>query len=510
MARLLSVWSPNWPITAFRRRSASPGARPAEPPEPFALVETVKSARRLAAVSEAAHAAGLYPFQTVADALALEPGLATFEADPEADLKALSGLADWCVRFSPAVALDPPDGLLLDIEGCAGLWGGEQAMLDDLALRLGRAGVPARAAVADTTGAAWALARFGGGRTVAPKGSIRTLIEPLPIEALRLEPAAAETLIVLGIITVGALMALPRAELTRRFGPWVRLRLDQALGEVEEALVFRRPAPPFFERLAFAEPISTPEDLARVSFDVTALLCRRLDAAGSGARRFELAFHRLDGRAEILRVGTALASRDARRIARLFAPKLETVDPGFGVEAVTLAADRVERVAEKQIAFAAETDAANDDDAEALVDRLSNRLGEARVWRPSSHESWLPERAVTRVAPLAAAQRAWPRDRPRPVRLFRRPEPIEALAEVPDNPPALFRWRGRVHRVRRAEGPERLAQEWWRAPEDETGPDKVRDYYRVEDAEGRRFWIFRAGLYGPGAPPRWWLHGLFG
>ncbi|HWE46459.1 MAG TPA: DNA polymerase Y family protein [Caulobacteraceae bacterium] len=529
MARLLSVWSPNWPITAWRRRQATApnttttSANSAAPAESlfaanlFALVETVKNARRLSAVSDAASKAGLYPFQTVADALALEPDLVTEDADPVADLAALEALADWCVRFSPAVAVDAPDGLILDIEGGEGLWGGEQAMLDDLVLRFARAGIPACAAVADTIGCAWALARFGAGRSVVPSGAQRQWLQPLPIESLRLDDSDAETLVTLGVTTVGGLLNLPRAELTRRFGPGVRLRLDQALGDAEEALTYRRAPAPFFERLAFFEPISAPEDLARVTADVCVAMSRRLGGALSGAQRFELGFHRVDGRVEIARVGTAVASRDAKRIAKLFAPKLETIDPGFGVEAVTLSADHVERIADPQGAFAVADDGqafdgntferGGEDGVEALVDRLMNRLGEAGVWRPAPRETWVPERAVARVAPLTIPQTAWPADRPRPVRLFHRPEPIEALAEVPDNPPVSFRWRGQTHRVRRAEGPERLAQEWWRC--DDVGVDKVRDYYRVEDAEGRRFWIFRAGLYAEDKTPRWWLHGLF-
>jgi protein ImuB len=474
----------------------------------------VKNARRLTAVNDAAAKAGLHPFQTVADALALEPDLITEDADPDADLAALEALGDWCVRFSPAVAVQAPDGLMLDIEGGEGLWGGEQAMLDDLVTRFRGAGIPACAAIADTVGAAWALARFGKGRRVVPSGAQRAWLEPLPIESLRLSENDAETLVTLGVSSVGGLLKLPRAELARRFGPGVRLRLDQALGDAEEALTYRRAPPPFFERLAFFEPISAPDDLLRVATDITAAMSRRLAGALSGARRFELGFHRVDGRVESVGVGTAIAGRDAKRIAKLFAPKLETVDPGFGVEAVTLAASQVERIADAQGRLAdgvhenaCSFESGGEDGVEALVDRLANRLGEAEVWRPAARETWIPERAVERAAPLAASDKAWPADRPRPVRLFHRPEPIEAIAETPDNPPVSFRWRGRTHRVRKAEGPERLAQEWWRAQD--YGPDKVRDYYRVEDAEGRRFWIFRAGLYASDATPRWWLHGLF-
>lgn len=505
MARFLSVWSPNWPITCLRRRRRS------EPPaEPFALVETAANARRLTAVSEEAAALGVRPGQTLADALALEPGLNVHDADPEADLAALEGLCDWCVRFSPAVAVDPPDGLALDVSGISRLWGGEAELIEDLRLRFDRAGIPVRAAVADTLGAAWALARYGTSNS-APGGE-RTLLSSLPVEALRLDPEDAASLVRLGIGTVGALAALPRAELARRFGPGVRLRLDQALGEASEALKFRRPLSPFFERVSFVEPISAPEDLARVTSDLTAAMAVRLASRGQGARRFELGFHRLDGRAEIVHVGTAQPGRDGKRLAKLFQPKLETVDLGFGIETATLYASDPESLADQQsqLSEGGVREAASE--FEGLIDRLANRLGEDRIWRVEPYESWFPERAAARAAPLAPPSgKTWPNDRPRPVRLFLRPEPIEAMAPVPDDPPVQFRWRGRLHRVRRAEGPERLAQEWWRKRwEGQPEVEKVRDYYRVEDVEGARFWIFRSGLHAPERPARWWMHGLFG
>jgi protein ImuB len=289
------------------------------------------------------------------------------------------------------------------------------------------------------------------------------------------------------------------------------LRLDQALGRAEEALCFRRPATPWFARLAFAEPISVPEDLARASEDITRLLCRRLEAQGRGAGRFELAFHRLDGRAEPLSIGLSLPGRQASAIVRLFAPMLESVDPGFGIEAVTLIAERVESLSPRQTSLETLGETALEDGIAPLVDRLANRLGEDRVWRAEPHPSHIPERAVVRRPTLAAPSgERWDRRRPRPVRLFRRPEPIEAMAPIPDDPPIFFRWRGQLRQVRRAEGPERLAEEWWRRPPGETTPSQVRDYYRVEDETGARYWIYRAGLFGGQTPPRWWLHGLFG
>ena len=470
--------------------------------------------RRLSAVDEEAARLGLYAGQKATDALALVPELATAEAEPEADAAALTALADWCVRFSPAAAVDAPDGLFLDVAGVDHLWGGEVDLLTDLQRRLAANGLPVRCAIADTPGAAWALAHFGQDLTIAPPGEQAALLAALPPAALRLEPQTAAQIERLGLRTAGQLMAIPRGPFARRFGQGALTRLDQALGREAEALTFRRPPTPWFARLAFAEPISAPADLARVTADVATRLCARLEAEGQGGRRFEVTFHRLDGQALPLAVGLALPGRDPARIAKLFGPKLENIDPGFGIEVVTLAAYDVERISGRQVSLDATRQPTVEEGLAPLVDRLTNRLGEDRVWRAAPVESHVPERAAVRGRPLTpppkTPPRPWDPQTPRPTRLFRRPEPLEAvMALTPDDPPTQFRWRGQLHRVRRAEGPERVGEEWWRGAIEDVSTRHVRDYYRVEDAEGARFWLFRAGLYGE-TPPKWWLHGLFG
>jgi len=470
-------------------------------------VATERGVRRLTAVDAGAAALGLFAGQKAADALALAPELVTAEADPAADAAALLELADWCARFSPAAAMAPPDGLFLDITGVDHLWGGEAAMMDDFAARLGKNGLPVRAAVAGSPGAAWALAHFGPDRAVV---SGCEPLSPLPVAALRLSPADAAQIARLGLRSIGALAALPRDQVGRRFGPEVMRRLDQALGRASEALAFRRPPNPWFARAAFAEPISVSEDLARACGDIVERLCARLEAEGRGARRFDLAFHRLDGVAERLAIGLALPGRDAAVVTRLFLPLLERVDPGFGIDAVTLGAREVEAAAPRQRSLSC-LHGKGEEDLAPLVDRLTNRLGETAVWRDEAFPSHAPERAVKRRPPLSpSANAGWDPARPRPLRLFRRPEPIEAVAPIPDDPPVLFRWRGMAHRVRRAEGPERLGEEWWRRPFDRADASKARDYYQVEDEAGARFWLFRVGLYDGPDPPTWWLHGLFG
>ncbi|ACG79676.1 Nucleotidyltransferase/DNA polymerase involved in DNA repair [Phenylobacterium zucineum HLK1] len=487
--------------------------------------------RRLAAVSREARALRLYPGQKATDAAAIAPDLVTAEAEPEADAAALAALADWCVRFSPAVAADPPDGLFLDITGVDHLFGGEAGMMAELRERLLANGLPFRLAIADTPGAAWALARHGRDGTIAPPGGQADLLAPLPPAALRLLPEDAAQIERLGLRRIGQLLDIPRAPLGRRFGARTLTRLDQALGRHAEALTFRRPPTPWVDRLAFFEPISAPEDMARVTWDVCARLCARLEAEGQGARRFEVGFCRVDGKIAPVEVGLALPGRDARRIARLFAPKVEAVDPGFGIDAVLVAAYEVEPLAGRQAGLETRLETrletgletglppAPEDGLAPLVDRLANRLGPERVWRAAPVESHVPELSVRRAAPLAAAAAPsavpapapWDPEAPRPARLFRRPEPLDGvIALTPDDPPSQFRWRGRLHRVRRAEGPERVGEEWWKRGIEEASTAHVRDYYRVEDQDGARFWLFRAGLYEPGQPAKWWLHGLFG
>jgi protein ImuB len=504
MARILCAWSPSWAIANWIRRNPS-----ASRGEAFALAASERGVRRLVAVDARAAALGLFAGQKATDAMALVPELTIAEAEPAADARALGRLADWCARFSPAVAADPPDSLFIDITGVDHLWGGEAAMMADLVRRLGGNGLPVRAAIAASPGAAWALAHFGPDRAIAEDAM--AALAPLPVEALRLADADAAQLRRLGLRTIGMLARLPRDQTGRRFGAAVLRRLDQALGAAPEALVFARPPNPWFVRAAFAEPISAPEDLARAAGDIVARLCARLEAEGQGARRFDLAFHRLDGAAERVSVGLALPGREAAAVTRLFLPLLERVDPGFGIEVVTLGARETTSLAARQPGLPP-LPACRDPEALApLVDRLANRLGEGAVWRAEAFPSHAPERAAVRRPPLSApAGGGWDGARPRPVRLFRRPEPVEALAPVPDDPPVMFRWRGRSHRVRRAEGPERLGEEWWRRPWDEADPAAARDYYQVEDETGARFWLYRDAPYDGPTPPRWWMHGLFG
>ena len=520
--RLLCVWLPHWPITRLRQ--------PPLPGKPLVTVNSEHGQRRVVAVEPGVD--GLLPGQTLAEARALYPGLIPLEADPAGDLAALQGLAAWAERYTPLAAPDVlmdrgpnlDHGLWLDITGCAHLLGGEAALLADLSARLARQDILARLALAGTAGAAWALARMPGGneRIVVPPGGEEAALVLLPIAALRLAVREVAALRQVGVRTIGNLLRLPRADVTARFGAMAVLRLDQALGRAEEAIAWPRPAVPFHEVLAFAEPIGTAEDLSHALALLAERVCARLDAAGQGGLRFVARFFRVDNSVREIALALARPGRDAAYLAKLLGMKLETVDPGFGVEAVSLAAE------ESAVLSAVQAEAfriADDlDGLDAVVDRLANDLGPERVWRVAPFPSHVPERAVARVPVLQCAP-GWESDPscPRPIRLLRRPEPIEVTAPVPDDPPILFRWRRRVHRVRAATGPERIAAEWWKNKKQDLTvrleSDLIRDYYQVEDADGAKFWVFRAGLHGGErqrsasdqalSAPRWFLHGLF-
>jgi protein ImuB len=409
-------------------------------------------------------------------------------------------------------------GLWLDVTGCAHLFGGEAALLGDLLLRLARCGHRARAALADTPGAAWAAARFiddpgGAGIIVSPQGA-RALLAPLPVAALRLGPAVVAELERLGLRRVESLLSMPRAALARRFGCGLADRLDQALGYLEEPLSPRRPVVPHRVRLAFAEPIMAAASIGEAVRRLLRQLCAQLDAEQLGARQLDLMLYRVDGTVQRTAAGTSRPNRDAAALARLFAERLDRIDPGFGIEAMALAAPAVEPLTALQMVLAGPhppprreggQGGVSGEDLASLVDTLGNRLGFANLRQLTPRASHIPERAVQAVAPLARAkQEGWPPLPPRPLRLFPRPEPIEATALLPDHPPVMFRWRARLHRIARAEGPERVAPEWWRPEDFDAAP---RDYFRVEDESGRRFWLYRDGR--PPADGRWYLHGLF-
>lgn len=460
----------------------------------------------VAAADAAAQALGLQPGMALAQAQAMVPDLIIHEADPDGDAAALGRLAAWCLRLAPLTAPDT-DGVWIDATGAAHLHGGEAAMLARLLTRLKQDGIAARTAMADTPGAAYAVARYGRPPcAIIPPGGSVAAIAGLPIAALRLDGEIAAGLRRLGFDTIGALDATPRAPLARRFGAAVLLRLDQATGRIAEPITPIIPPDTPTRRLAFAEPLLTAESFTAVIARLTRQVCAGLERSGQGARQVDLLFERVDGSIQAVRIGTARPTRDPRHLARLLDEQIETVDPGLGVDAMQLVIPLSEPLAYTQIA--AGLDAEPEADIAALVDRLSNRLGASRVWRAAPVESDVPERCVKRVAALAPpGGRTWP-VWPRPARLLTPPQPVHALAMMPDSSPRSFTWRQRKHLVLRSDGPERIAGEWWRRNAETVA---LRDYWQVEDEAGQRFWLYRRGdgIDRATGDLKWFMHGMF-
>ena len=484
----------------------------AQPRAPaLVIVAKIKSALRLVALDETTARLGLTRGMALADARAMIPALGVADDDPAADLTLLEEVANWAERYTPLVAIDGTNGLMLDITGAAHLFGGEQALVADLETRLTGQGFLARAAVADTPGAASAAARFTD-VAVVPHGGIKDMLAPLPLAALRLDGETVFAMDRVGLKRIGQIVGSPRAPLAARFGQGLIRRLDQALGIDEEAIDPRRPAPSFIAERRFAEPISREEDIAATLASLATTLAASLESHGEGARRLEFALFRVDGIVARVSVGAGRPIRSPKLVLDLFREKFtglgeDEIDAGFGFDMARLSVTASAVCDPAQIDLAG--DAVAEADLDGLIDRIVARLGSDSVSAIIPSESHIPERnqAMDHGGRIMEKHALPVVSRPStesPLRLFARPEPVDAIAEVPDGPPVHFRWRRALYRVTRAEGPERIAPEWWR------DDALTRDYFRVEDSAGHRFWLFREGLYGRElTAPRWYLHGVF-
>jgi protein ImuB len=521
--RLLSLW--------LRRLSTDRIVRSREVSSPLVIYGRRGNAELIVAVDEAAERLGLHAGLALAQARAMHPALEAIAEDAEADAGLLEKIADWCLRYTPLVALDAPDGLTLDIGGCAHLYGGEQQLVADLGARIAQAGFAYTIAIAGTIGAARAAAHFGAPGSYTG-GEERGLLALLPLSALRLAPGTVAALARVGLKRVGDIVDLPRSPLTARFGGELLRQLDRALGLEHEPLNPRLPVAPYVAEQRFAEPIAREEAiLTRLAGRLQFALERR----GDGARRLELTLFRTDGELRRIAAGCSRPLRDPAQIRALFVERLaalaDAFDPGFGFDMARLSVLVAEPSPPEQIGIGGGENAAEADrQVDQLADRLSARLGSRRVRRLIAQDSHIPEIAAASMptqAALAAADAGWPAFRqfraeaglaPRPLRLLQRPEPIEAVAEVPDGPPLRFRWRRALHEVIAAEGPERIEGAWWSEHGGHPSGNLARDYFRVEDKSGLRFWLFRSGLYRDlmredlaqgAAAPTWFLHGTF-
>ncbi|MBX9844647.1 MAG: DNA polymerase Y family protein [Xanthobacteraceae bacterium] len=508
----MSVWLRRLSTDRIERRLAAPDDTPR------VVVAAIEQAQRIVAMNDAAARLRLRPDMPLADARAMYPSLPVFEADFEADRRLLEAVADWCDRYTPLVGLDPPDGLFLDITGCAHLYNGEATLARDLLTRLKQQGFAARVAVADTPGCAWGVARYGK-QGFVPRGGNEAAMLPLPIAALRTDAGTVADLKTSGLVTVGDLAARPRAPFVARFGAGLILRLDRALGRADEPIRPRLPVPAAMAEQRFPDPIAREEDVLGTIEQLAGRLATLLERRGEGGRLFQVALFRADGRVHRLELGTGAPLRDPPRVRKLYQERLavlaDACDPGFGYDMIRLSAVATERVDSVQTGLAGGDHA---DELTHLIDRLGARFGLRRVTRLVPQDTHIPEYAVAALpahAPAAFFAAIEARDDlaqdslspVRPLHLFEHPESVEAIAQVPDGPPVRFNWRRTLHHVVRVEGPERIEMEWWR---DDRGNRLARDYFRVESRTGMRAWLYREGFYSDKNPhPHWYLHGLF-
>lgn len=484
MRRYLSVWLPYWPTDRLKARQHNPVGHP------LALVVTAANMTHVSAVNAAAQERGLTAGMTLADAMALVPALATGAADPVGDDVVLGRMADWCARYSPWVATDGADGLILDISGVPHLFGGETAMLKQIWHDLGRLQLDVRLAVADTPAAAWAWARYGKDGVVPPRPKAQEALHALPVKALRIAEDVAETLHGLGLKTIGDIANRPRAPLVQRFGAHLIERLDCLLGRQDEPISPRRQPSLWRSRIALPEPVTTREAIDAVLERLLQALCSLLEREQRGARQMVLHAYRVDGDVQSLRIGTSFPSRQVTHLARLFRQPLDGLMPGFGFEVFILEAVVADPFSAEQAELEANGQAANSH--AQFIDRLQARLGQRNVFRFEPLSRHAPEHSMARLPPMARSRNPMPALEPRPVRLIQ-PESIDMDADG-----TAFTWQRQHRRIAMAMGPERLRGEWIH-----DGANLVaRDYFQIEDEAGCRYWIYRS-------QSRWFLHGFF-
>lgn len=470
--------------------------------------------RIVSSVDDAARQVGVHVGMTVTKARSMCPELQVEEADMAADAQGLHRLALWAGRrYSPFVAPDLPDGIWIDISGASHRFGSEKAMLKDMFRRVSAAGYTVQVAVSDTAGCAHAAARNvpSGRPVIIEPGKSRDAMLLLPVTALRLEGNVAAELTRMGFARVEQLLSTPRAPLAKRFGRQLFQRLDQALGFAPEPIEPIFPVETIYAYRRLLEPIGTSDAFAHVIGDLAKEIALKLEQRGEGARRLELYFERVDGQRFQVAAGTAAPNRNAAHLAKLLNARIDKIDAGLGIEVMTLVIPHSDTL--RPVGIEISDGAKKGTDLAALVDALANRFGPQSLYRATPRPSTMPEREIATVSALAAASGVgWNDDLPRPARMLNPPELVDVTAMLPDNPPALFIWRGKRYRVTRGDGPERLHGEWWREAGPEADiPHSVRDYFQVETTDGGRYWLFRLGdgersLSGP---MRWYIHGAF-
>ncbi len=469
---------------------------------PFALAMNERGRRVVKAVNRKAQEQGVNVNMVLADCKALVPELTVFDFNEGEEKKLLSALAEWCIRYTPYVAVDMPDVLLMDISGCTHLWGGEEQYLKDIHKRFKEFGYTVRLSIADTIGTAWAVCKYARNGTIVETGKEMEAISNLVPEALRIDHTIIEKLNKLGLKTISSFIKMPNSALRRRFGQILLQRIGQALGSEMELIEPIIPIAPYQERLPSLEPIRTAEGIEVAIRTLLEMLCTRLQNEMKGLRKCELKCYRLDGLVERIEIGTSKPSRNTLHLFKLFENKIATIEPDLGIELFVMEASVVEELQSTQDALWAVSGKSEAAIAE-LLDRLSGKTGTNTIHRFLPAEHYWPERSYKEAASLTEKPTTnWRTDLPRPLHILPVPELIDVSVPIPDYPPLLFKYKGQIHNVKKADGPERIEQEWW------IEQGLYRDYYCVEDELGQRYWLFRSGEYEKDNV-KWFMHGFF-
>jgi protein ImuB len=471
---------------------------------PFVFAAPIRNRIVITAANQLAEKHCINVGMAAADAKAIVPDLQVIDDISGQAAKLLKALGEWCIRYSPLIAVDLPDGLILDVSGCPHLWGGERQYLKEIVTRLRSNGYDVRGAMADTVGAAWAVARFGKVKPIIEPDKQTDALLNLPPAALRLEPLTLERLQKLGFYTIKSFMGAERSALRRRLGDGFLLKLNQALGNEDEYLQLLHPVEAYQERLPCLEPIRTRSGIEIAIKTLLEDLCSRLAGEGKGIRTAVLKGYRVDGEIIQAQIGTNRATHNTTHLFKLFELKIELLKPKLGIELFALEALKVEDIELKQeTLWSSEGCGLEDSSLAELLDRLANKIGADKIHRYLPQERYWPEQSIKLARSLKdKPTTAWRKDKPRPSLLLPRPERIEVTALLPDNPPMLFIYKGVRHIIKKADDAERIEQEWW------IDEGLHRDYYVVEDQEGRRYWVFRSGHYTD-EKSAWYLHGFF-
>jgi len=468
---------------------------------PFVLTDLDHGRMIITAVNPVAHQQGIVTGMVLADARAIIPSLKYSDDIPGLPQKLLRSIAKWCIRFSPIISIDLPDGIIIDATGCTHLWNGERSYLDTIFSRLKQIGYNVNTAIANTPGKAWGLAHFSDQPIIRCEDELNAFLF-FPVAALRLEVDTVKRLDKLGLRQIRNILSMPRSVLRRRFGNHLLMRLDQALGRQEEIIQPVQPVEPYSERLPCLEPIVTAIGIEIALKRLLELLCKRLQQEGKGIRKLIFKGYRVDGNIQAIDIGTNRASSNVNHLFKLFEIKISSIEPALGIELFTLESSKVEDIHSTQEKFWDKACGLENPELIQLLDRVSNKIGNDHIHRFLPAEHHWPERSVKIAASLNETTTVqWRTDRQRPIHLLQKPEPIWATAPIPDYPPMLFRYQNKLHKVKKADGPERIEREWW------IEEGQHRDYYAVEDEEGKRYWIFRSGHYSDSY--QWFIHGFF-